>query len=167
MKKKLIITLLVLSPLLGKAQEDKRTIGLTASLQTSQMDIMVPIWLGESIVIAPSINVSSVENAGTSFGVGLVPKFFLNSKKLRPYVSARAALFMSSSSNNNQFETNNTMDILTGLAFGGEYFFDPRFSLGVEAQANVTISDENSAKFGNPGGINFNTGMAILANVYF
>jgi hypothetical protein len=46
-------------------------------------------------------------------------------------------------------------------------FFDPHFSIGVEAQMNVRSSDNDSSRFGNPGGTNFNTGSAVTANIYF
>jgi hypothetical protein len=53
------------------------------------------------------------------------------------------------------------------VAFGAEYFLSDSFSFGVEAQGNLTKSDENSSRFGNPGGVNFNTGAMVSATVYF
>lgn len=54
-----------------------------------------------------------------------------------------------------------------GGAVGAEAFLVPSFSLGVEAQLNATFSDDNSARFGNPGNLNLNTAAAVTATVYF
>jgi hypothetical protein len=70
-------------------------------------------------------------------------------------------------SSENEIITKTQIDILGGLAFGGEYFLTDNFSFGVEAQGNLTKSDENSFRFGNPGKINFNTGTMISATIYF
>ena len=167
MKRIICMLTLLFSSLLVNAQEEKQKIGLTASLQATQMDIMVPVWLGKNFIVAPTLNFTTVENGGTTYGFGLVPRLFLNHNQLRPYLSARIVALLTSAASNNQFEEDSTLDFLTGLAFGGEYFIDPQFSIGVEAQTNLTISDENSGRFGNPGGTNINTGMAVLVNVYF
>jgi hypothetical protein len=53
------------------------------------------------------------------------------------------------------------------LAFGAEYFIDPRFSIGIELQGNATKSDKNSMRFGNPGNWNFNLATMVSANMYF
>jgi hypothetical protein len=37
----------------------------------------------------------------------------------------------------------------------------------VSCKANLVKSDEQSDRFGNPGGVNINTATAIVANVYF
>ncbi len=50
---------------------------------------------------------------------------------------------------------------------GGEYFFSSSFSVGIEAQLNLTFSDKNSVRFANPGGTNLNTGSVIYASIYF
>jgi len=60
-----------------------------------------------------------------------------------------------------------TLDFMTGVAFGGEYFFNEHFSLGIEAQGNFTISDKSSERFGNPGKTNFNLGTQVSASIYF
>ncbi|MFB0517285.1 MAG: hypothetical protein ACETWG_11880 [Candidatus Neomarinimicrobiota bacterium] len=60
-----------------------------------------------------------------------------------------------------------TTDLLVGLAYGGEYFLAKRFSLGIEAQLTFTKSDEESARFGNPGGLNANTATQIYATLYW
>ena len=39
--------------------------------------------------------------------------------------------------------------------------------IAVEAQVNVTVSSEDSFRFGNPGGTNINTPTGIFAAFYF
>jgi len=56
---------------------------------------------------------------------------------------------------------------LAGLNFGGEYYISEHFSVGIEAQGNLTKSDKNSGRFGNPGGVNINLATMIFATMYF
>jgi len=146
-----------------KAQEETpRKIGLSALITTSQLDILVPIWVAEKIVLAPALSTQFVQDAGSDIGIGLVPRYYFKTEKLAPYIGGRVGAFF-----NIPKEGDNSTDLLLGLSFGGEYFFNRNFSLGVEAQGNFTFSGENSSRFGNPGGVNFNTGSAIIANIYF
>jgi hypothetical protein len=114
------------------------------------------------MVLAPALSTQFVQDAGSDIGIGLVPRFYFKTEKLAPYIGGRvAALF------NLPKEGEKSTDMVAGLSFGGEYFFNRHFSLGVEAQGNFTFSDENLSRFGNPGSTNFNTGSAIIANIYF
>ena len=70
-------------------------------------------------------------------------------------------------SSDNEIDNDTKVDIILGIAFGAEYFLDEHFSIGVEAQGNLTQSDEKSIRFGNPDGTNFNTATMITATVYF
>ncbi|NIT55304.1 MAG: hypothetical protein GWN00_03390 [Aliifodinibius sp.] len=83
--------------------------------------------------------------------------------RVASYVGGRAGAFFNLPSGNAE----ETTDWLLGLALGGEYFLNPRFSIGVEAQANFAISDDSSGRFGNPGGLSLNTATAIFASIYF
>lgn len=58
-------------------------------------------------------------------------------------------------------------DYIVGLLGGGEYFFSANFSVGIEGQLNISISDENSSRFSNPKGTNVNTASVIFATIYF
>jgi hypothetical protein len=140
-----------------------RTWGLSASIQGGQLDIILPIWAGDKVVIAPAFNFVYVEDAGVDVGIGIVPRFYLQMDKVAPYVGGRAGAFLGLPSGSAE----DTTDWLLGLAFGGEYFLNPKFSVGVEAQANCTISDDLSDRFGNPGGLSLNTATAVFASVYF
>lgn len=146
---------------------ERRTVGLTASIQEGQFGILVPVWINNTIKISPAIDVASVETVGTDLSFGIVPHFYFNDNKLSPYVAPRMGAIMNIPSEENEVDDKNKTDIFAGIAFGGEYFFDPQFSIGIEAQGNFTKSDENSYRFGNPDGLNFNTATMITASIYF
>ena len=141
----------------------ERTFGLSASIQGGQLDIILPIWAGNRVIIAPAFNILYVEDAGVDLGVGIAPRFYLQMDRVAPYIGGRVAAFFNLPSGNGK----ETTDWLLGLALGGEYFLNPKFSIGVEAQANFTISDDLSGRFGNPGGLTLNSATAIFASIYF
>lgn len=167
MLKKNVITLLILIGVsfASFAQENTK-IGLSGTLQQNDYGISVPIWMGEKFVLSPSLMVTSSEGVGTDFGIGLAPRFYLSKEKIAPYFGLKAgAIFGMPPSDDEEAES--TVDILAGVAFGGEYFLSDNFSFGVEIQGNFTQSDDNSFRYGNPGRLNFNTGTAVSATVYF
>ena len=136
--------------------------GLTASLQDNQLDILIPIWINDKINISPGVSFIYIEDYKKDYSICLIPHFYLNRNKVSPYIGARAGVLISSPKFNNS-----TTDYILGLCSGGEYFIDEHFSFGVEAQLNASISDKNSNRFGNPGGMTINTGMAIFGTIYF
>jgi hypothetical protein len=158
-----LIAVIACAPsLFGQTKTPSSGVGLAASIQEGQFDIMVPIWLSERFTIAPAIGIVWAEDAGSDIRIGIAPRYYLRKEALSPYVGLRLGALMNSPSNGSS-----TTDILIGGAFGGEYFFSEYFSLGVEAQANMVISDSKSARFGNPGKMNLNTAAAVIAGVYF
>lgn len=153
---------------LGASGQDVRRLGLTASMQGPQLGIMMPVWLGNSFTLAPAIDFKYAQDIGSDLAVALVPKYYFRTEGVAPFISARAgAAFSFPAEGNHLSEQENTTDLLGGLGFGAEYFFTPRFSAGVEAQANFTKSDENSSRFGNAGALNFNTATAASISIYF
>jgi hypothetical protein len=138
------------------------TIGLSASLQGSQFDILVPVWTSDAFSIAPAVGVLWAQEGGTDLRIGLVPRFFFSKSTFAPYVGARIGALIASPTSGE-----GATDWLLGLAVGGEYFLDPHFSVGVESELNMTISAEHSGRFGNPGRKNMNTAAAVMATVYF
>jgi hypothetical protein len=60
-----------------------------------------------------------------------------------------------------------TFDMILGPLVGGEYFLRNKFSVGVEAQLNISKSDENSYRYNNPDGTNINMATAVMATFYF
>lgn len=138
------------------------TIGLSASLQAAQFDVFVPIWVSDRFVVAPAIGIAWVEGMSTSIAIGVAPRLYVNTDPVGAYVGVRAGVLLTSPD-----EGSSTTDIVVGGTFGGEYFLSSSFSLGVESQLNLTISDKESTRFGNPGRMNLNTGAAAYATIYF
>lgn len=166
MKRKLLPLILILVSSMLYSQESKQ-IGISGSIQDNQFGISVPIWLGEKFVLAPAFDLKFAEKIGTDFGIALAPRFYFKKEKISPYLSLRVGALINKPSSENEIDTETKIDLLGGLAFGGEYFLSDNFSFGVEIQGNLTKSDENSNRFGNPDGINFNTGTMISATIYF
>ncbi len=148
------------------AQHKGKT-GLSGSIQGSDFGILIPVWVGEKTVIAPAFELKFGEKIGTDFAVGLATRMYLKTEKLCPYYGFKLGALVNIPSSANEIDTETKIDLVGGLAFGAEYFFVDNFSVGVELQGNITKSGTNSARFGNPGGINFNTGTMVIATIYF
>ncbi|MFN8134597.1 MAG: hypothetical protein U0Z17_05010 [Bacteroidales bacterium] len=161
----LVLALLLLSSA-GLAQ-NKVKVGLSGSLQGSQYGISVPCWAGPKTVIAPFIDFRYGESIGTDFSVGMETRFYLKTEKIRPYYGFKLGAAFNIPSSENTINDNTTIDGVAGIAFGGEYFISENFSVGIEAQGNLTKSAEDSDRYGNPGGINFNTATRVSATIYF
>ena len=148
-------------------QKIDRNVGLSASIQSSQYGIMIPFWLSDKFVLAPAFDFKYVEKVTTDFSIGIVPRFYFKTEKVSPYLGFKFGAAINKPSSKNTIDKGKTVDILAGVAFGAEYFFDKNFSVGIEAEGNFTKSDENSQRFGNPGGVNFNTATMVSATIYF
>ncbi|MBT3207074.1 MAG: hypothetical protein HN704_09595 [Bacteroidetes bacterium] len=157
----LAISLFVTSLKAQEVEKSRRIIGLSATFQAMQYGINIPIWLDEKVTFAPALELIYAEDLGSDLGFGFVSKFYLNNKKLSPYIGVKLGLI---NYKNIEFKT---ADYYGGLAFGGEYFLDRQFSISVEIQGNFTKSHDESFRFGNPGNININTASMVSANVYF
>lgn len=166
MKRLALPLIFILFSSLLYSQESKK-IGISGSIQGNQYGISIPIWLGEKFVLAPAFDLKFAEKVGTDFGVALAPRYYLKKEKISPYLGLRIGVLINNPSSENNIDTETKVDLLGGLAFGGEYFLSDNFSFGVEIQGNVTKSDENSNRFGNPDGISFNIGTMVSATVYF
>ncbi len=168
MKKNLLNLITLLSGMLIlfssslNAQSRTGLIGASASLQDLQLDLNIPIWVGEQTVIAPSLGLVSISDRATDWGIGTAVRAYYNDKKVSPYAGARFGYFIFSPKNGDTIT-----DFLFGLILGGEYFLDPRFSIGGELQLNITKSGEFSNRFGNPDGTNINTATAAYLTIYF
>ncbi len=161
----LLLAIVIISK--SSFSQDKKTIGISGTIQGSQFGIVLPVWLGDKFVLAPAFEFKAAEGIGTELGLGLNPRFYTKKEKLSPYFGLRAGVIINTPSSKNTIETSTKTDVLAGLAFGAEYFLSDNFSFGVEIQGNFTISNENSNRFGNPDGVNFNTGTMVSATVYF
>ncbi len=158
----LVIAGLCTLNLTAQEREINPKAGLSASLTSEQLDILIPIWASERFVIAPSVGFASAEDLGEEYIFGMVPRIYFKKRKLSPFLGGRFAVLIASPK-----DLDSTTDIVFGFGGGGEYFFDNHFSVGVEAQFNVSVSDEESGRFGNPGRTNMNTASAIFATIYF
>lgn len=168
MKKLICIAFLVysFSSTISIAQV-KRDMGLSASIQGNQYGIIVPFWLGEKFVIAPEIAISAAQKLGTDIEISLSPRFYIKNEKLCPYYGFKFGTLIFNNSSSSPSTTSSAVDLTGGILFGVEYFLTEVFSVSVEAQGVITKSDRNSNRFGNPGGVNFNTATALTATIYF
>jgi len=157
-----VFLLLITYPIYSQESLNTPHIGLSVSLQSSQFDFLVPIWIGSKVTISTALGITWIQDAGTDIHIGLVPKFYLSRDKVSPFINFRVGFLRVIPSNGKE-----VTDWLLGASVGGEYFFDNNFSFGIESQLNYTISDKNSARFGNPGKSNFNTAAAILQQFIF
>ncbi len=146
------------------AQDTSRAgkLGMSASVQGGQFDVLMPIWLSDDCSIAPAVGVVWAEDSGSDIRIGIVPRFYLTRGKLAPYIGGRVG-FLHASPKSAEVTT----DWIIGLAAGGEYFLDEHFSFGVESQLNLLVSDVGSSRFGNPGKKSLNTAAAVFATIYF
>lgn len=159
----MLIVMMLFAQTQAHAQDSSSTkhTGLSAQVQGSQIDILIPI-VSKHLSLAPSIGFVWGQDAGTEIRLGLVPRVYISRDKVSPYIGARVVYLFSKPTG-----MTGSSDWLIGAEFGGEYFVDQWFSLGIESQLNVAISAENSARFGNPGKTSVNTGVAMFATVYF
>jgi len=141
--------------------------GLSATIQSNQFGISIPIWLNGKNSLIPSFSVNVAESLGSEFGVGLSLRSYLNENRIRPYLSPGVGVLLSLPPDSDGEDSETALDLVFGFGFGGEYFLSRNFSFGVEAGVNVSSSDEISNRFGNPGNINVNTATQVLVNVYF
>ena len=140
----------------------KNKVGLSAAIQKSQLDITVPVWIGANNVILPSIYAIYSEDIAGEVGIGIGYRSNFNNKKAIPYAGFRiGALILMPKGGDSR------TDLIAGPFFGGEYFIGDEFSAGVEAQINVSKSQKNSFRFGNPDNININTATLVYVTFYF
>ena len=95
-----ILILLVVAPSRGACQESSAAgkVGISASLQAGQFDILVPVWTGNSFSIAPSLGLLWAQDGGTDFRFGLVPRFYFRKDNVAPFIGARVAVLVNSPS---------------------------------------------------------------------
>lgn len=165
MKKIFVIFILLFTADLGLAQENygDSKIGLSANLQGSQTNILIPIRTGSVFLIAPSIGVAFAENTGTDTEFGLSTRFYLNTNRVSPFfgIGFGALIFFPESS------SVTPADFYLNFRFGGEYFISEKFSTGISSGLLIVFSDKKSNRFNHPGAIDFTTFTAVFVTVYF
>ena len=155
----LTCALVMSSVAVTRAQERvvTRKFGLTASLQGGQAAVMVPLWLSDTVILAPGLAIDYVEKVRSDFGLFLAQRFYINMDRIAPYIAAQAGVGF-----NRPDAGTATEDLTLGAGFGGEYFLNPPFSFGIEAQLNGFIVDLSGIAR-----IALSTATANHANVYF
>ena len=156
-----ILLVIVISTLLT-AQPQKGKVGVTAEIQTQQMDFLLPIFVNDWVSLAPAVGVVNISDKYTDLSLGLLMRYHLFTETVTPFIGARfgTLLFIPE-------EGDMISDLILGPSFGGEYYFNENFSVGIELQLNVVLSGEKSMRFSNPDGTNINTATAIFATIYF
>ena len=143
--------------------QEERNWGVTASIQSSQFEFLLPIWVSETATLSPSVSFIAAQDGGSDLSLGLSPKFYLSDPvEAVPFVSFRGGAIIGFPNSGDAI-----VDFLAGFGGGAEYFFNSSLSVGIELQGNFTISDEGSFRFGNPGNINFNTATSLTASIFF
>ena len=86
----LLMALLITFSLSSGAQDStRRVIGISATIQSAQYGIMIPIWIGNRFSIAPSFDLNWGKTVGTDYAISIVPKFYFTSRKFAPYICIR------------------------------------------------------------------------------
>ncbi|MEO1021111.1 MAG: hypothetical protein AAFW89_01090 [Bacteroidota bacterium] len=164
----LFLTIFMLCAPALSAQDTSDTVrrfGFSASIQSEHMDFLIPIWVDDRVVIAPSVSYRNIEGDTDDLSLVVAQRFFLSTPvNATPFLGFRLGTVIGIPE---ESEVDNTIDYIGGVGFGGEYFFKPKFSVGIELQGNLTISDKRSSRFDNPGNINFSTATALTASIYF
>ncbi|MDZ7266342.1 MAG: hypothetical protein ONB48_04305 [candidate division KSB1 bacterium] len=143
-------------PAHAQNQEIKRTWGVSTYLQTAPVTIVIPIWLTPQFVLAPLLNVNYQEKAATTLGAGFALRIYPSMQRVAPYwgVNGRAI----------NINLSGPGGSATGYAgsiyFGGEFFINPKFSLGVEPGISITLPP-------NSGPINVATTTLMVATAHF
>ena len=151
-----------LTPVHASTVTRRPSVGLAASVHGEQVDILVPMRVGDVVVISPGFGFAHIGDIGTDWTLGIAARFNLRQGRVLPYLTARAGVLIYSPSNGDGLS-----DVVFGPGFGGECFIDSHLSVAVEAQLNWALSGEGSYRFGNPGGTNVNSATAIVVTVYF
>lgn len=134
---------------------EEGSVGLSASFQGNQTNLMVPIWATEDIVIAPLFGIVHEAENFTSFNLGVKPRFYRSmGSNFANYFGFQGILQHTSP----EIGDDRT-DFVLGVNGGGEYYLNNRFSLGIEGQLNWLLRDSNENRL--------STGVALTGSYYF
>ena len=156
-----ILTIFIISSFCY-SQPQKNNVGISGSIQNSQLDFLIPIFASDKVAIAPSIGIISISDQFTDLSVGALLRYYFTKNIVSPYIGLRfGAMILSPKGGDSQ------TDFILGPCFGGEYYFTQHFSAGLELQLNIAKSGENSLRYNNPNGTNIGTATAFYATIYF
>ncbi len=150
----------------GRTMAGDGGIGFSASLQSQQMAVGVPIWLGDALVLDPSLGFQMVSEGPTDLNIGIGLRIFPTAPDKSDaaffYIEPMLEMFMLTPN-----EGDGVTDLAAGAGFGGEYFFNDRqFSISVEGQLKALLPDEASNRFSSGGETVIRTSAEITASVY-
>ena len=140
---------------MAQDREVQRKWGFSAYLQTTQAEILIPIWLSQRFVLAPIIAANYTENTATLLGLGAALRVYTYMARLAPYYGIRTQAYIAMPNGG----TSSTA-YLIGLFYGGEFFLNQRFSLGIEPGVNLLIPP-------NSGPLSVSTSTMVTASVHF
>lgn len=134
---------------------DEGTIGLSASFQGNQTNLMLPIWTSEDMVIAPVFGIVHEAENFTTVNLGVKPRFYRDmGSNFASYFGFQGLLQYTSPDFGDD-----TTNFLIGANGGGEYFLNSHFSVGVEGQLNLLLRDSAENRLA--------TGAALTGSYYF
>lgn len=161
----------------GQNQADRpRTVGITAMLTGSQLDIMVPFSVSQRWTIAPSVGYVHVADMGSDYRLGMKVRVLLTDGTVAPFLGLGGTVIIaprtythaiSNQGPETMTESRTLIDGIAGVLGGAEYTVNRYFSLGIEGALNATISDKGSNRFGNAGKVNGNTATSVYMSLYF
>ncbi|HLR76840.1 MAG TPA: hypothetical protein VK106_04220 [Balneolaceae bacterium] len=134
---------------------DEGSVGITASFQGNQTNIMLPIWVSNHVVVAPLVGLEHRQDNYTTVNIGIKPRFYQSLGYNFASYFGLAGLVNHTSPD----AGDNTTNFIIGINGGGEYYLSEHFGVGVEAQLNFLIADESNNVL--------STGAAITGSYYF
>lgn len=136
----------------GTPEEGSLGIRSTIGGQTA---IELPYQLNEKLSIAPALSLVGIENTSTTFGLGILPRYYINTENsLSTYFMGNLGF------NNTSFDSGGSATFFVlGIGYGAEYFFGNNFSISADAglTANMGGDITNTLR----------TGARVSASVYF
>lgn len=121
----------------------------------NQTSIEIPYQLNESLSIAPAITLVGIENNSTTFGLGILPRYYTSSENaLSTYVMGNLGF------NNTSFDGGGSATFFVlGVGYGAEYFLSSNFSFSADAGLTANLGDDITNTL--------RTGARVSASVYF
>lgn len=118
-----LLTLLLLVALynslaLSQEKYSDSKVGISASFQNNQYEILIPIRTGGLFLIAPALGFVSVEGVGKEINIGIAFRFYLTTRSVSSYLGFRYGALISSPKSGS-----NLTDNVVGLCGGGRILF--------------------------------------------
>lgn len=159
----LLLSILTLMSISFSQEVEDRKRGISSTIQENQIGIAYTYWLSSKSAILPQFSVLWVEDSGNDVNISCSIRRFREGKNdVKPFMSFGVSLMRLDIKDESIVN-----DYVVGLGLGAEYSVTEQLSLAIEHQLNFAISDDESSRFGNPGGLNINTGTILIATIYF